>query len=119
MQCYPILLVGCVFNGDSVVTFTDFTVFLRVALALLWNIYKSRRGSWIGEKHCDVIMQQTTWVSATIPSQSVLKVSGLNYVPDLAVEPRSTRGLGKECTVAYPAQPLDNVLIVDFVAGHP
>jgi hypothetical protein len=41
-------------------------------------------------------------VSVTIPSQSVLKVSGLNYVPDLAVETRSARGQGKECTGTYP-----------------
>jgi uncharacterized membrane protein len=45
LQRLPILLVGCVFNGDGVVTFADFTAFLRLALALLWNIYKSRRGS--------------------------------------------------------------------------
>jgi hypothetical protein len=56
----------------------------------------------MGDKLCDVILQQTTWVSATIPDQSVLKVIGLNYVPDSAVEPQSTRGLGKECTMAYP-----------------
>jgi hypothetical protein len=41
---FPILLIGCVFNGDSVVTFADFTAFLRYALAFLWNIYKSRGG---------------------------------------------------------------------------
>jgi hypothetical protein len=44
LECFPILLVGCVFNGDSVVTFANFTAFLRFSLALLWNIYKSRRG---------------------------------------------------------------------------
>jgi hypothetical protein len=62
LQCFPILLVGCIFNGDGVITLADFTAFLRFALALLWNIDKSRRGSWIGEKLCNVILQQTTWV---------------------------------------------------------
>jgi hypothetical protein len=41
----PVLLVGRVFYGDCVVTLTDFTVLLVFALALLWNIDKSRRGS--------------------------------------------------------------------------
>jgi hypothetical protein len=44
LERLPVLLVGGVFYGDSVVTFADFTVFLRFALALLWNIYKLRRG---------------------------------------------------------------------------
>jgi hypothetical protein len=43
LQRLPILLVGCVFNGDGVVTLSDFTVFFCFAFALLWNIYKSRR----------------------------------------------------------------------------
>jgi hypothetical protein len=48
LQCLLVLLVGRIFNGDSVVNFADFTAFL--GLALLWNIYKSRRGSWVGDK---------------------------------------------------------------------
>jgi hypothetical protein len=28
-----------------------------------------RRGSWIGDKLCDVILQQTTWLSMTTPDQ--------------------------------------------------
>jgi hypothetical protein len=50
LQCLLVLLVGRIFNGDSVVNFADFTAFLGLALALLWNIYKSRRGSWVGDK---------------------------------------------------------------------
>jgi hypothetical protein len=57
LECFPILLVGGVFYGDTVVTFADFTAFLRFALALLWNINKLRRRSWIGEKLRDVILQ--------------------------------------------------------------
>jgi hypothetical protein len=57
LQRLPILLVGCIFNGDSVVTLADFTVLLGLALALLWNIYKSRRGSWVRDKLCNVILQ--------------------------------------------------------------
>jgi hypothetical protein len=45
LERFPILLVGCVFNGDGVVTFADFTAFLHFALALLRNIYKSGRGA--------------------------------------------------------------------------
>jgi hypothetical protein len=67
LERFPILLVGRVFNGDGVVTFTDFTAFLRFALALLWNIYNLRRGSWIEDKLRNVILQQTTWVSVTTP----------------------------------------------------
>jgi hypothetical protein len=44
LECLPIPLVGCIFNGDGVVTFADFTTFFGLALALLWNIYKLRRG---------------------------------------------------------------------------
>jgi hypothetical protein len=73
LERFPILLVGGVFYGDSVVTFTDFTTLLRFDLALLWNINKSARGSRVGDKLRDVILQQSTWVSATISSQSVLR----------------------------------------------
>jgi hypothetical protein len=46
LQCLSVLLVGRIFNGDGVVTLADFTALLGLAfaLALLWNIYKSRRG---------------------------------------------------------------------------
>jgi hypothetical protein len=65
LQRLPIFLVGGIFNGDVVVTLADFTVLFGLALALLWNIYKSRRGSWVGDKLRNVILQQMTWVSAT------------------------------------------------------
>jgi hypothetical protein len=64
-----ILLVGCIFNGDGVITLADFMTFLHLALALLRNIFKSRRGSWVGDIIGDVILQNTTWVSATTPDQ--------------------------------------------------
>jgi hypothetical protein len=35
LECFPILLVGCIFNGDGVVTLADFAEFLHAALALL------------------------------------------------------------------------------------
>jgi hypothetical protein len=50
LKCLPVLLVGCVLYGDGVVTLADFTALLALALALLWNIHKSRRGSWVGDK---------------------------------------------------------------------
>jgi hypothetical protein len=65
LQCLPVLLVGRIFNGDSVITLADFTAFLSLVLALLWNIYKPRRGSWVGDKLCNVTLQQMTWVNVT------------------------------------------------------
>jgi hypothetical protein len=35
LQCLPVLLVGRIFNGDGVVTLTDFTALFALALALL------------------------------------------------------------------------------------
>jgi hypothetical protein len=35
LQCLFVLLVGRIFNGDSVVTLTDFTALLGLALTLL------------------------------------------------------------------------------------
>jgi hypothetical protein len=57
LRCLPILLVGCIFNSNGVVTFTDFTVFFGLALALLWNIYMlRRRRSGVGDKLRNVIV---------------------------------------------------------------
>jgi hypothetical protein len=69
LERLPILLVGCIFNGVGVVTFADFATFLHLALALLQNFFKSRRGSWIGDILGNVILQNTTWVSATTQYQ--------------------------------------------------
>jgi hypothetical protein len=44
LERFPILLVRGVFYGESVITFADFTAFLRFALTLLLNIHKLRRG---------------------------------------------------------------------------
>jgi hypothetical protein len=79
LEHFPILLVGGIFNGDSVVTLADFTMFLYFALALFLYIFKSRRGSWVRDILGDVILQTTTWVSATTLGQSVLKGRGHNY----------------------------------------
>jgi hypothetical protein len=54
----PVLLIGRVFYGDGVVTLADFTPFLALALAFLWNIHKSRRGSGVGDKLCSIILHQ-------------------------------------------------------------
>jgi hypothetical protein len=45
LERFPILLVGRIFNGDSVITLADFAAFLYFALALLLYIFKSRRGA--------------------------------------------------------------------------
>jgi hypothetical protein len=57
LKCFSILLVGCIFNGDGVVTFADFAAFFGLALAFLWNNYKLRRESWVGDILCNVILQ--------------------------------------------------------------
>jgi hypothetical protein len=59
LECLPIFLVGCIINGDGVVTFADFTALfgLALALALLRNIYMSRRGSRVRDKLRNVILQ--------------------------------------------------------------
>jgi hypothetical protein len=35
LERFPILLIGGIFNGDGVITLTDFAAFLHFALALL------------------------------------------------------------------------------------
>jgi hypothetical protein len=65
LERLPILLVGRIFYGDSVVTFANFMAFFVLALALLWNIYKLGRGRWVEDKLRNVNPQQTTRVSAT------------------------------------------------------
>jgi hypothetical protein len=57
LERLPILLVGRIFNSDGLVTFADFVGFLHLALSLLQNIFKSRRGSWVGDILGDVILQ--------------------------------------------------------------
>jgi hypothetical protein len=57
LQRLPVRLDGRILNVDCVVTLADFTVLLGLALSLLWNIYKSRRGSWVGNKLRNVILQ--------------------------------------------------------------
>jgi hypothetical protein len=53
-------------NSD---TLADFTTLLVLALALLWNIHKSRRGSGVGDKLYQIILHQTVWVSSTTTIQ--------------------------------------------------
>jgi hypothetical protein len=65
LQRLPVLLVGRIFNGDIVITFTDFTALLGPTLVLLWNICKSWRRSRIGDKLRNMILQQIVWVSTT------------------------------------------------------
>jgi hypothetical protein len=79
LEHFPILLIGCIFNGDGVVTLADFAAFLHFALSLLRYIFKTRRGSWVGDILSNVILQQTTWVSVTTPGQSVFRGRGHNY----------------------------------------
>jgi hypothetical protein len=72
LKCLPILLVGCIFNSDGVVTFADFMVFFGLALALLWNIYMLRRGVGSEINFAMSSCSKATGVSVTTPIQSVL-----------------------------------------------
>jgi hypothetical protein len=73
-----VLLVGRVFYGDGVVTLADFTVLL--ALALLWNIHKPRRGSKVGDKLRQIILHQQSWVSSTTTTMSTQRYK-FSYQP--------------------------------------
>jgi hypothetical protein len=42
---------------------------LPLAIALLRNIHKLRRGSWVGDKLCQIILHQRVWVSSTSTMQ--------------------------------------------------
>jgi hypothetical protein len=44
-------------------------VLFSLALAFLWNIHKSRRGSWVGDKLRQIILHETVWVSSTTTIQ--------------------------------------------------
>jgi hypothetical protein len=52
-----IIFVGCVFNDDCVVSFTDFAAFLGLALPLIWDLDKSRRRHRLGDELHYVILQ--------------------------------------------------------------
>jgi hypothetical protein len=67
-----VLLVGCIFNDNDVVTFVDFASLLGLAFPLLRDIYKSGRRSWLRDKLYNVILQLVHRVSMTTTIQSVL-----------------------------------------------
>jgi hypothetical protein len=90
LERLPIFVIRGVFNGDGVITFADFAVFLCFALPLLRYIFKSRRGSQIGDILGDVILQTTTCVSATTPGLLVLKARSHVYSPCSVDATRST-----------------------------
>jgi hypothetical protein len=45
LERFPILFVGGIFNGDSIVTLADFAALLHLTFSLLWYIFKSRGGA--------------------------------------------------------------------------
>jgi hypothetical protein len=52
-----ILLVGCIFDDDGVVTFADFAALLGFAFPIFRDIYKSGRRSRLRDKLYNVILQ--------------------------------------------------------------
>jgi hypothetical protein len=71
LERLPIFIAGGVFNGDGVVTLTDFAALLHFAFPLLLYIFELW-GRRIGDILCNVILQTTTRVSVTTPGKSVL-----------------------------------------------
>jgi hypothetical protein len=47
-----------VFNDHCVVSFTDFAALLGLALPLIWDLDKSRRRRWLGDKLHYVVLQE-------------------------------------------------------------
>jgi hypothetical protein len=120
LEHLPILVIGGVFNGDGVITLADFATFLCFPLPLVWYIFKLREGSWIGGVLGDVILQTTTWVSATTPGQSVL----ISVIVPTHLVRRMRRVVlwdrarsVRRHVLEYLAYPLDNIVIVDFALG--
>jgi hypothetical protein len=97
----PVLLIRRVFYGNGVVTLTDFTALLALALALLGNIHKLKRGSWVRDKLRQIILHQTVWVSFDFYNAMSTQRHKFGYRTCLADESRSTWGLGRVRMVAY------------------
>jgi hypothetical protein len=70
-----VFIVRAVFNGDGVVTLTDFTAFLLLGLLLPLCIFRKLwQGRRVGDILYNIILQYTTNVSTTTPGKSVLRV---------------------------------------------
>jgi hypothetical protein len=51
------VVVGGVFHNDGVITFTDFSPFLR--LPLHWDLDSAQRWLWLGDELLQVLLQDT------------------------------------------------------------
>jgi hypothetical protein len=60
-----IIFVRSVFNDYCVVSFTDLTALLGLALPLIWDLDKSRRRRRLGDKLHYVVLQEAHWMSTT------------------------------------------------------
>jgi hypothetical protein len=72
LKCLLIFIIRSVFNGDGVVTFTDFVSLLRLAFSLALHIIQLWRGGWVEDELHNIILQYTTYVSTTTSGKSVL-----------------------------------------------
>jgi hypothetical protein len=73
MECLLVFIVRGVFDGDGVVTLTDFAALLLLTLSLPLRIFcKSWWGRWVGDIFHSIILQYTARVSTTTSGKSVL-----------------------------------------------
>jgi hypothetical protein len=72
LECLLILIVRGVFDGDGVVTVTDFASFLHLAFPLCWYIFRLWGRRRIGDELHDVILQYIIHVITTTLGKSVL-----------------------------------------------
>jgi hypothetical protein len=65
LQRFFVLIIRTVFNDDDdIVAFTDFAAFFLLGLSLpLCISHTSRRGGWVEDILCNIILQHTTSVS--------------------------------------------------------
>jgi hypothetical protein len=60
-----VVLLGRVFNGNYVVSPTNFAPLLGFGLPLLWDLDKLRRRHWLGDELRQVILQEAQHISTT------------------------------------------------------
>jgi hypothetical protein len=66
LECLLIIIVS-IFNGDGVVTLTDFAALLLLAFTLYWYIFKLWGRGWIRDELHNVILQYTTCCGGVAP----------------------------------------------------
>jgi hypothetical protein len=64
-RLFIVLLIGCVFNDNGVVSLANFAPPLGLGLPFLWDLDQLRRRRWLGDELRQVILQEAQLISAT------------------------------------------------------